>query len=381
MMRQNTTFSCRVINIMAAILLWSLTCSPLMGQSNFIPAYIVNNQGDTLQGWADYRVEKENGKACVFKVSDTSVRQTFLPGEITAYRFTKSGELYFSRTITINNVEQTVFLELLVRGSLNLYYYTDWKSGKEYFFFEDTTGKFTAVTQNPDRIGGGNESEAIYKDVRYKNVLAHLFRDRETVAAKAADVDFSTHSMIRITKEYNDLSGGAVSQLVRTPGHAGEGFRARLGAYGGMQWVGSAYREYTSVAYSPLAGVRVYLSDARVLKSFSVQADFYISWQSDIRKEWVWNWNLALTAKYTMPKGFVRPTAEAGIYWASFDARTWATIDWNSTTQYHGGFYGSVGANLMFSEQVFMFIALGGDISYNFSNSLYLPHLKVGLMF
>ena len=106
-------------------------------QSDFRSGYYISNKNDTVYGLLDFRGEIRNAKVCVFKESEESESKTFLPGEIAAYRFDNS-KYYVSRTVKIENENRTVFLEYLVNGITDLFFYRDIDG--DIYFIEDKDG-------------------------------------------------------------------------------------------------------------------------------------------------------------------------------------------------------------------------------------------------
>lgn len=88
----------------------------LYAQSNYKQGYIITNENDTINGLIDFRTDRANSNVCKFKKSEKSDEQVFHPGEILGYRFIKEMKYYVSRTVEIDKIKQTVFLEYLVQG-------------------------------------------------------------------------------------------------------------------------------------------------------------------------------------------------------------------------------------------------------------------------
>jgi hypothetical protein len=102
-------------------------------QNNYVPGYIITNKQDTIHGLIDFRTDRMNNSVCKFKVSLQDSVKTYLPYEISGYRFVNETKYYISKTVTIDKVEYKLFLEYLVQGILNLYYLDN---GNPCYIFE-----------------------------------------------------------------------------------------------------------------------------------------------------------------------------------------------------------------------------------------------------
>ena len=139
--------------LLTSILLFSFILT-VHAQSNYSSGYIITNDQDTIFGLIDYRTDKMNALTCHFKKDLTSAEQTYLPGQIFGYRFTDAGKFYISKFVTINSIQQKVFLEYLLQGIMNLYYYCDESDAEylNYYFFENENGEVVSITKHPDKI-------------------------------------------------------------------------------------------------------------------------------------------------------------------------------------------------------------------------------------
>jgi hypothetical protein len=123
-----------------------------------------------------------NAKICRFKSDLSADEQQFHPTDIYGFRYIESGKFYISKTIEINNVLQMVFLEYLIQGIMNLYFYKDDSLDIiGYYIFEDEKGEMQILTKHVDEYGYVKNSDkntyvhALKKDTKYKNMLNYMF--------------------------------------------------------------------------------------------------------------------------------------------------------------------------------------------------------------
>ena len=136
-------------------------------QKNLREGIVITLSGDTLQGNIEYRTDAMNAKQCVFYTEGATEAKTYLPGEISAYRFLDNGRYYVSRTIPSEDKlsEQTLFLEFLVQGQMSVYYLPIVNGG--LFYFENQEGELAVSRSTPrnatkeERRNALNEAYAI----------------------------------------------------------------------------------------------------------------------------------------------------------------------------------------------------------------------------
>jgi len=347
-------------NILIGLMLLSGVVA--VAQSNYKEGYVITLQGDTLWGWADYRTDKMNAKICNFKKSETDKEPTsYEPGQIAGYRFSKEGKYYITRNIEINNVQQTVFVEFLVQGLLNLYYYTD---ELNYYIFEDReTGKMTYTTQKPDEIIYKEGTAYNQKDVRYRNILTYTFKNYEPIKKEVQKLDFTYQSMVNLAKNYHNLVCTTGEKCIEFEGKEDKHYvNFDFFASAGLEYQlfvveesfilesRPAYRTLTIKEkpqhFEPLIRVGVAFSIPRKMKSMSAQLSLYAtkiehSFQKDnldhtistvdnmgvitrtYLNDWDYNYQAYkvgnnLSIKYTYHKGWIRPSLEVGTDLVSF---------------------------------------------------------------
>lgn len=96
----------------------------IKAQSDFRDGYFVKNDNDTIFGLIDYRGNKANAKKCVFKKDIDSVKRVYNPDEINSFRFFDS-KYYVSKTLIVDDKTEQLFLEYLINGIVDMYYYRD----------------------------------------------------------------------------------------------------------------------------------------------------------------------------------------------------------------------------------------------------------------
>jgi outer membrane protein W len=268
-----------IIQRLSFILLFALFSSFISAQTNFIDGYIITNEQDTIYGMINFKTDKDNCNRCEFKSAPNVPVKTYLPGEIHAYRFSKVGKYYVSHPITIAHVERNVFLEFLVDGTMDLYYYLD--GDKSYYFFENESNQLIALTKKADEF----VSKTQYKeDNSYKGVLSYIFRDYPSIEKKINKLEFNRISMVKLTKEYHTLTCEAGQPCIEFENKYEEQYiDLRFNVYAGLVYIQYLFDQetmaefYNATAYTPTIGAQVMLTYPRITKNLSLVLDFSLT--------------------------------------------------------------------------------------------------------
>lgn len=294
----------------------------IFSQSNYKEGYIITMGNDTVHGLIDFRTDQTNSLMCRFKPNAEAEEENFLPGEIIGYRFIHEGKYYISRTVDIDSLKKTVFLEFLVQGLLNLYYLP---KDNGYYFFEEKDGSLKVLTKQPDKIIENNKLKI---DNQYKGILSYISRDCLPLAFKTSKVDFNKESFIEFTKDYHEQMCDFGEQCIIFENDYKKKFtKCDFTAYSGFEFNNIELYAFSfpkMLSLSPVIGVGLNISSPRVMKSLSLMLDAtlskiagafdysnsYMSYSqynfSGIKS----NWGGGL--EYIYQKGIIRPTINVG---------------------------------------------------------------------
>ena len=102
-------------------------------QFDFRKGFVVNNNNDTIYGLIDYAKPQSNARFCFYKKEVISKVIKYAPSDLVAYGFVGDNQ-YVSKLIPIKGDSIDVFLEYLVNGIVDLYYYR--VPGRKYYYIE-----------------------------------------------------------------------------------------------------------------------------------------------------------------------------------------------------------------------------------------------------
>lgn len=174
---------------------------PVLAQTDFRNGYYITHENDTVFGLVDYRGEVRNSQTCVFKKNDVAEPVRFNPSEIQAYRFT-DGKFYISKLINTGDEEKTVFLEFLVDGITNLYFFRD--ISNYLYFLEDKKGNMLELSNKTITEEVEGKGEIQRNSNKYIGILRATFADCQEILPQINNVGLSHKSLIKITKSYHN---------------------------------------------------------------------------------------------------------------------------------------------------------------------------------
>lgn len=151
-------------------ILFIFTYALLFSQEIFEAGYIVNNSNDTIYGELKYRGVFDNN-TCLFK-NGTNER-VYTPLQIKAYGFI-NGEQYRSKSINnSHDLQEYVFLQLIIEGKTNFYVYYDQLHNKKLFIENERLG-LNELVETKANLTGNNDYQIIKK---YVGVLSVYLSD------------------------------------------------------------------------------------------------------------------------------------------------------------------------------------------------------------
>ena len=203
--------------VISVVLISSM--AEVFSQADFRNGYVVKNNNDTLHGLLDYKGNKANAKKCIFKADAHAEKQEFAPEDIKAYRFIDS-KYYISRSIKARDQEELVFLEFLINGTVDIFYYRDELSG-EHYLIENSDGQLFELKNE--------EKELIVRDVitvreskEYIGVLKYTFKESPVISKQVENMSLNHKSLIDITHAYHNevcINEECIIYEKKLPGH------------------------------------------------------------------------------------------------------------------------------------------------------------------
>jgi hypothetical protein len=196
---------------------WILFSYLSYSQENFLPGFVINNSGDTLKGFIDYRNWAINPKVVDFKSPATSHPTTFIPTDIK--EFSVKDEIYVSGIVEVENTSieenrleydsklkitvDTIFLQTLLRGKKGLYYYMN-NNGRVNFYV-NKDGRFELLVYKKYLIRQGTTSYVFTKK-DYIGQLNEYLKDCLTIRTKIENTSYAQKDLIKLFQDYYKCS-------------------------------------------------------------------------------------------------------------------------------------------------------------------------------
>lgn len=331
----------------------------LKAQNDFRPGYIIEHSGDTLFGQIDYRGDLHMSNACKFKSSDKTV-QEYSPKEIRAYRFDE-GKFYVSREVD----NKMVFLEYLIKGTVNVYYLRD-NSGDHYFF--DKKGQPMVEIPYEEGIKYVDERKVYYESKNHIGLLKYYMQDAPGVQSQIQSIRKPEHkNLIKLAENYHKAVCEDEECIVYEKN--APMFKIIPEIVGGViNYTGVedlVDKNYTHVGliahiWMPRLNEKIYFRTG-VLRSELVFDVFYYD---DIIENY---YKIPFQLEYIFPKGIIRPRMAYGM---NYYVRKYFTVSFN------------LGANVKITDT--FFLSATTDIEYRPSlfiipNKFLSYSLKMGL--
>ncbi|MDH5382872.1 MAG: hypothetical protein OEW75_18600 [Cyclobacteriaceae bacterium] len=286
-------------------------------QKNFLEGYYVNNEGDTIRGLIDYRNWKETPQFFTFKKSINSEREKIdLSGAI---MFSVSEENYILAQVDVmvSNrdrdysqeampiiIREEVFIQLLISGEKNLYYYGDHFGRKNFYFFDDGIYKLFIYKKYISRESTGTFSR---ENKKFIGQLNNYLGDCQAIPSITKDLNYNKLSLKNAFKKYYSCISTEPEYFKK-----GDEEKYNLGIFGGYsraQYNNSL--NYLNTKYSPSNSITFGVNVERVWKRKNekwsgINSIYYTSFSTDWKRFYYTDINNSTMYYYQKKFGYVK---------------------------------------------------------------------------
>jgi len=204
--------------LLAILTLCSALTLPIYGQKNFDRGYVINLQGDTLNGYINYKDWTAAPKQIVFRESLSGadivytalsirsflVDEKFYAGAIVQADRTPVRISELSYSPEYNFVADTVFLEGLMVGEKSLFYYRD-KDGLDHFYIQKDGDYILLLFKKYLKDSPAqNINRAVVTDNAYISQLINYLDQCPDFHARITKTNYTLNSMADLFKGYYD---------------------------------------------------------------------------------------------------------------------------------------------------------------------------------
>lgn len=192
------------LNKTLLVIIIALTVQGVKAQSNFLKGYLLLSESDSLFGFIDNKNYINNSQFCDFKGTDTDSIVRYYPNQIFGYRFI-DGKYYVSKTLEVDNKKVQIFLEYLIHGKLDIYFYKDKQNENLYFVSKDTL-PLTELKYSKELVNE-NGKTFLKESKNYVTPLIYLTNDCEEIKNEIPKIDEPNHNkLINFAEKYHNLT-------------------------------------------------------------------------------------------------------------------------------------------------------------------------------
>ncbi|MFO7369647.1 MAG: outer membrane beta-barrel protein [Bacteroidales bacterium] len=171
-------------------------------QAVFKSGYIIKNSNDTVHGLIEYKGNKTNANVCIFKQDAESEPLSFAPNDIAGYRLEDS-KYYVSKKVIVNEKEELVFLEYLINGIVDMYYYDDGVS--EHFFVDGGDNRLVELKNNSPAEYYATYTKRVIPDAKQRiGVLKYVFRESPEISRRVETIELDRKALIDVARAYHE---------------------------------------------------------------------------------------------------------------------------------------------------------------------------------
>ncbi len=177
-----------------------ISCFYFQMYSQFKDGYIITYANDTTFGLINNEGSILNSHSFQFKKDINNVIQTYTPNDIKAFRFI-DGKYYVSRIVKINEKDEKVFLEWLIKGKASILCYPTFSNGFHYYLSLGSDS-LIELKNTKDTIVDADYKRFAHEKKEYIRLLNYYFNGFG-MQSEITTTQFNANSLIKIAKDYH----------------------------------------------------------------------------------------------------------------------------------------------------------------------------------
>lgn len=283
----------KTLNCCLAIICACLFSNTTFSQSFFKEGLVVNNYGDTIRGWIDYRQWEKNPTLIRFRTSESSSGTGYTINDLKYFEITghdryihavitkdmRPVELHLlDRNTSDSMVTDTVFLRELLRGELSLYLFVDFKP---HFYTKKADGSYEELQYKLELSGDESRlsTKFIFRDQLKQKIDPS--RSDEQVNNLLKRIRYLEKDLVRVTKMINELNGDIINYIVPKPKNRASWFAGAGIAYSNLS-VSGTQNNLSNLDYAANIGPVIRAGvDLGILRNMQrLKARFELRWST-----------------------------------------------------------------------------------------------------
>lgn len=299
-----------------AALIFSISVG--FSQSDYREGYIINLSNDTIQGFINNKGNLKSLTKCRFKSSLQGSSVDYSPEEINAFRIYDRG-YYVSMEVDIDGKKENYFLEKLIEGIVDIYYYSVINEG--FYLLQTEDGEIYELKNTRVNVTIDDGSYTRHKK-EYVSMLRYLFSDSPDVVRKVDQLSFESNAMIDIAQTYHNDVCDDYACIVYAKKKSG--MKLKPGLYAGYsvssfslesQYFKSMNRAY-SKSHDFLVGLFLNISHPDISERFSIQLGLNLQdgkYVYDTSYYSLSYLKVPFSIKYSYPVKKIKPSLQVGM--------------------------------------------------------------------
>jgi hypothetical protein len=350
------------------IIIILIYATDLKSQSNYKPGYIQLASGDTLYGEIDYRTDIQMGTVCRFKSSDMAAVREYIPDEISAYRVDNS-RYFVSKDIKSIGGNKKVFLEYLIKGKVDIFYYRDVNDIDHYYIDKQGYGLMELPFKTTYKKVNGANYQFDSKD--HIGILKYYLQDAPDFQAQIERIRKpDRENLIKLTEEYQKKVCKDENCIVyerRIPF-----LKVALNPVIGVLIIRGSNKKVTEVGglvyfWMPRSNENLYFKTGLVHKS---KTDYDLSTLETIENDYYSTYEIPLQIQYQFSSKRFKPVAGIGVNYLIFKHQL------SDRSPFHDNKYTDVGHTICltagFNYKITNTLALSASLNSDFTPLLFL---------
>jgi len=233
-----------------------------LSQTNFLDGYVLLNEYDTLYGRINNNNSMKNALLCELIPSNSDSVRKYIPSQIYGYRFI-DGKYYVSKHVG----NRMIFLEYLVNGNLDIFYYLDSFNADHYFASNDSVELVELTYMEYTKKVDGKTY--LYKSSPYVGVLSRLTNDCPELKPEIPEIRKPDRKkLISLARRYHQLTCDANEQCIIYEKEIPRGLI--LDISGGYSYQVSYEHEDNKQHNYPVFGMNFLFQETRKSESFYI---------------------------------------------------------------------------------------------------------------
>ncbi len=186
----------KIFTLFSLILFLSFKC---LSQTNYQPGFYITLENDTIHGLINDFSGVGNFRNCQFKSDKSTKSEKFLPTDILAYQF-QDGRHFLSKKIYVDSVQRHAFVEFMVDGISDLYFFRD--NDNYFYIIENEKGEVIELQR--EKATDIKIAENKWDPWLHIRKLKVAFSDCMEIQPQIDKADFSHKSLIKLTRDYHN---------------------------------------------------------------------------------------------------------------------------------------------------------------------------------